>query len=193
MSDLYNDLDRLLQDNRASDAEVIENLVDRFYDDLYHLALTILEDPDEAEDAAQEALISAMLKLGRYQPGSNLRAWLYTITVNTCRGILRKRRRRFSLRDILERLFEQEEKPPGPEKIALRNEGNAQLWSAVSALGEKHRLPILLRYVENLSVREIAQILEISEGTVRSRLHYGCRKLQGRLSFAGSRVEEKER
>ena len=193
MSDLYNDLDRLIQTRRATDAEVIENLVDRFYDDLYRLAVTILCDPDEAEDAVQESLITAMMRLDRYQPGTNLRAWLYTITLNTCRGYLRKRSRRFSLSTLLGRLFEQQERPPCPEKAALKNEGNAQLWDAVNDLGEKHRLPILLRYIEDLSTREIAQILGINEGTVRSRLHYGCRKLQERLSFVEGRIEEQGR
>jgi RNA polymerase sigma-70 factor (ECF subfamily) len=118
---------------------------------------------------------------------------LYTITVNTCRGYLRKRKRRFNLRDLLGRRFEPEERTPCPETVTLRNEGNLQLWNAVNSLGEKHRLPIILRYVEELSTGEIAQVLDISEGTVRSRLHYGCRKLQGRLIFDGSRVEERER
>ncbi len=64
-----------------------------------------------------------------------------------------------------------------PEDIATQKETVQQLWLAVESLNEKHRLPIILRYGQNLSIREIADILEIKEGTVHSRLHNAQKKL----------------
>jgi len=182
MSDRITDLDRLIQSGRATDEQIVEGFVDIFYTALYHLSISILRDADEAEDATQETLITAVTHLHKYQPGTNLKAWLYTIAVNTNRGFLRKRKSQLNLRNRLQGLFYQPELLPSPEQAALQTEQDAQLWGAVNALGEKHRLPILLRYLHGLRNCEIAQILDINEGTVRSRLHYACRKLGGQLS-----------
>ena len=166
MSDRNTDIDRLIQSGRATDDQIVEKLVDVFYADLYHLSISILRDSDEAEDAAQ----------------ANLKAWLYTIAVNTSRGFLRKRGSQRNLLSRLQGLFSQGERLPTPEQTALQSEQDAQLWGAVNALSEKHRLPVLLRYLHGLRNREIAQTLGVNEGTVRSRLHYACRKLSEQLS-----------
>jgi len=182
MSDRNTDIDRLIQSGRATDDQIVEKLVDVFYADLYHLSISILRDSDEAEDAAQETLIAAVTHLHKYQPGTNLKAWLYTIAVNTSRGFLRKRGSQRNLLSRLQGLFSQGERLPTPEQTALQSEQDAQLWGAVNALSEKHRLPVLLRYLHGLRNREIAQTLGVNEGTVRSRLHYACRKLSEQLS-----------
>jgi RNA polymerase sigma-70 factor (ECF subfamily) len=182
MSDRITDLDRLIQSGRATDEQIVERLVDVFYADLYHLSISILRGADEAEDATQETLIAAVTHLHKCQPGTNLKAWLYTIAVNTSRGFLRKRGSQRILRSRLQELLSQGERLPTPEQTALQSEQDAQLWGAVNALGEKHRLPVLLRYLHGLRNREIAQTLGVNEGTVRSRLHYACRKLSEQLS-----------
>jgi RNA polymerase sigma-70 factor (ECF subfamily) len=172
----------LIQSGQATDDQIVERLVDVFYADLYYLSISILRDADEAEDATQETLIAALTHLHKYQPGTNLKAWLYTIAVNTSRGFLRKRGSQRNLRSRLQGLFSQRERLPTPEHAALQSEQDAMLWGAVNALSEKHRLPVLLRYLHGLRNREIAQILDVNEGTVRSRLHYACRKLGEQLS-----------
>ena len=181
MGDLIIELEKLIEAGQTDDAQIVEGLVEGFYADLYHLAITILGDADEAEDAAQETLIIAVTKLDQYQPHTNLKAWLYTIAVNICRGYLRKRKRRLAFQKVLQTFWPSETAPPTPEEVAMQNEMGRQLWKAVNTLGEKHRLPILLRYLHTLSIHEIAQILGINEGTVRSRLHYGVQQLQGQL------------
>lgn len=175
------DVDRLLQHIPASDPQVSEALVEAHYAYIYRLSLSILGDPDEAEDAAQETFIHAILKLDRYQAGTYLKSWLSTIAVNTCRDMLRRRKARQALEGVLQALRLQTSHIPTPEETAVQNEGHAQLWQAVQALDEKHRLPVLLRYVHGLPVHEIAEVLSLSEGTVHSRLHYAVRKLQERL------------
>ena len=181
MGDLIIELEQLIEAGQTDDAQIVEGLVEGFYADLYHLAITILGDADEAEDAAQETLIIAVTKLGHYQPHTNLKAWLYTIAVNICRGYLRKRKSRMAFQNMLQAFAPSETTSPTPEEIAIKNEMDMQLWQAVNTLGEKHRLPILLRYLHNLSIHEIAQILGINAGTERSRLHYGVQKFQGQL------------
>ena len=79
--------------------------------------------------------------------------------------------------------------PSSPEETAIRREDDQQIWEEVDALGEKHRLPVILRYVHELTVPEIATILGASQGTVHSRLHYAREKLQARLGNLNSREE----
>jgi RNA polymerase sigma-70 factor (ECF subfamily) len=185
-------LEQLLQRSRVSDPVVAEALVQHYYTFVYRLALSILDDPDEAEDATQEAFIAAVLNLDRYRGESSLKTWLYTIALNTCRGQLRKRKARYAMRTSWQALQALKAKPPTPEQSAMRNETDSILWRAVDDLHEKHRVPIILRYAHNLSVPEIAHILDISEGTVHSRLHYARRKLQG-LLIQSEVLSKKER
>jgi RNA polymerase sigma-70 factor (ECF subfamily) len=142
------------------------------------VAVSILRDPDEAKDATQDTFLTVMTKLDQYRIGTNFRAWLYTITVNTCRGYLRKRKTRESLTRLLTSVQALVVRPPNPEESTLQRETRSQLWAAVDRLGEKHRVTIILRMVHGLSVQEIAQVLEVREKTVYSRLYDAFRKLR---------------
>ena len=184
MSTFNTEMDRLLQSQVVSEAEIIEHLLTHYYADVRYLASNILRDTDEAEDAAQETLMAALSKLDRYQPGTNFKAWLYTIAVNVSRGHLRKRKVQTNLHNVLEGLFHLGDSNSSPEEQALRGEAKTQLWQAVNMLDEKRRLPIMLRYLHGLSNQEVAQVMGIREGTVRSRLHYALRELQKRLKQA---------
>lgn len=174
-------LEQLLQRSQTDDPVVIEALVSQYHPFIYRLALSILDDPDEAEDAVQDAFIAATMNLDRYRGESSLKTWMYAIALNTCRGHLRKRKARQTMRKTWNAVQSLVSRPPTPEESALRNEADTRLWEAVDELGEKHRLPLILRYVHSLSVPEIAQIMGINEGTAHSRLHYARRKLQGSL------------
>ena len=98
--------------------------------------------------------------------------------------MLRRRKVHLRLRSVLTLISRS--KPPGnsPEEKAVKKEAQTALWSIVNQLGDKHRIPIILRYVHKLSVREISEILEIREGTVNSRLFYACRKLGQKVVVA---------
>jgi RNA polymerase sigma-70 factor, ECF subfamily len=169
------------QNNPASLA--IEDLVRCYYAAVTRLALSILDDgcaPDaaaESEDAAQETFIAAARSLADYRGSASPKTWLFAIAINVCRTRLRRRKARAVLVQTvggLARLFSGAETP---EQRVERTERDRELWSAVDALDEKHRLVILLRYVHDLSAGEIAQVLDTNEGTVHSRLHYARQQL----------------
>ena len=165
-----------------------ETLVRDHYAFLERLCLSILGDEQEAQDAGQETLLRALLHQAKFQPGTSLKSWLTTIAVNISRDMLRRRSARQRLQGVLHlvRLA-----PASPEEAVIGSERDRALWQLVRGLGEKQRLPLVLRYVHGLPVSEIAQILGLSEGTVHSRLHYATRKLQQRMDADGSFAPER--
>jgi len=175
------DFDTLIKKAAPDDPRISEGLVQAHYAYIYRLALSILGDADEADDAAQETFIRAVSNLRHYQPGTNLRGWLTTIAVNLCRDHLRRRKTRLALQGVLQMASRLTAHTPNPEEETVARERDDRLWQAVNQLDEKHRLPVLLRFVNDMSVREIADALQVQEGTIHSRLHYAIRKLQGRL------------
>lgn len=177
-------LEQLLQRSQVNDPLIAEALVEQYYGYIYRLALSILNDPDEAEDAAQETFISAVLNLDRFRGEASLKTWLYSIALNTCRGHLRKRKARQAMRNAWQALQTLASRPPTPEESAVQSEADALLLQAIDDLEEKQRLPVILRYGHGLPVTDIAQVLGISEGTVHSRLHYARRKLNGYLDHS---------
>jgi RNA polymerase sigma-70 factor, ECF subfamily len=175
------DIDRLLASPNASDEEVLAAIVACHRTSLTRLACSILRDHAEADDAVQQALLSAALHLHRYRPGTNFRAWLYTILVNTCRGMLRKQKSRQFLAALLGRSLE-DRSSTEPEAAYLKAESTRRLWQAVKQLDDKHRLVVLLRYQEELTIREIAQVLSIQEKNVYTRLYAAFRQLRPQIS-----------
>lgn len=158
----------------------LEALVHEHRAYLFRLSLSILNDADEAEDVTQETFVAALLGLNQFRGDAHIRTWLSAIAINLCRETLRKRKTRQTLHTVLQNLHLQNP-TPAPEDTYLQNETQRQLWEAVSALDEKHRLPVILHYAHNLPALEIAQILGLSEGTVYSRLHYARKQLHGSL------------
>ncbi|MFU8771569.1 MAG: RNA polymerase sigma factor [Anaerolineales bacterium] len=190
------DIDELLGQYSADDPRLIEALVLDHYDFVYRIALSILNDRHEADDAAQETFIKAVANLDNYQPGSRLKSWLATIAVNVCRGMLRKQKTRQNLQRVLKLAGFSSREQSTPEQAALQKESIQALRRAVQGLGEKHRLPVILRYVNGLTVPEIASIMNLSQGTVHSRLFYAHRKLRAQLGTnygsSDSSIEAKE-
>ena len=171
---------RLIEQCRVGDSAAIENFVQTYQQELYRLALSILDDSSEADDATQESLLAALRALDSFHGGSSLKTWLFSITVNVCRTRLQKRNRRQRLRQILGGILRAQDRP-SVEENAIENESDEALWRSIHSMDEKHRIPIVLRYYHDLPVGEIAKILQIPEGTVHSRLNAARRLLHSVL------------
>jgi len=164
------------------DEAAIARLVQEYQLGVFRLALSILNDPGEANEVAQDAFIAALKALKSYRENASFKAWLYTIALNLSRSRLRKRVALERLQQTLTAIFHvQAQRPPTPEDLVIQDEQGAALWKALENLGERHRLPIVLRYYHDLSVAEIAEILNLKEGTVHSRLSIGRERLRIQL------------
>ncbi len=163
---------------------MIDGLMREHYSYIFRLAFSILDDQDEADDATQEAFIRAAAHMSEFRGDAEIRTWLSAITVNVCRGELRKRRRRDLLEKTMQVIHLMIGKSPDPEDQAAQNDLHAQLRQAVAGLDEKHRFPLILRYVQQMSVGQIAAILETNENTIHSRLFHARRKLARKLREA---------
>jgi RNA polymerase sigma-70 factor (ECF subfamily) len=161
---------------REGEPLAIERLVQTHQQDVYRLALSILDDPDEADDATQEVFLAALRSLDSFRGDSSIKTWLFSITINVCRSWLRRNKSRTKLSQVLQSLFRSEQ--DHPESEAVRNETDSKLWQAIQTLDEKHRIPIILRYYHDLPVNEIAEMLGIPAGTVHSRLNHARERLR---------------
>jgi RNA polymerase sigma-70 factor, ECF subfamily len=173
---------QLIQRCRSGDSNAIEMLVERYQWAVFRLALSILEDPAEAEEATQDAFVSALGALDSYKGKAAFKTWLFAITINKCRGRLRQRQSRERLVKIQHLLIRENNPSRGhPEEQAMLNEREHQIRMAVEALDEKRRWPVILRYYHELPIAEIALVLGVSERTVHNRLYSAHMDLFGRL------------
>ncbi|NJD59714.1 MAG: hypothetical protein C3F13_11975 [Anaerolineales bacterium] len=169
---------RIAQQEHLDTQVQLEKLLGDYYPSIRRLAHSILDDLDEADDATQETFIAAHRSIFDFRGESNPKTWLFSIAINVCRGRLRKRKVQRYLHNTLLSLHLLTDQTPSPEQSAITKEAKESIWKAVDKLDEKHKLPIILRYVHELSAADIANMLHISEGTVHSRLHYARNKLQ---------------
>ena len=157
------------------DAAAWEALMVTHQEAVFRLAYLLLGDPDDAEDVAQESFLRAWKHLGSFDPTRPLRPWMLSITANLARNRRRSAGRYFA---ALMRAFRDE---PASEHIEERSAQNFQaneLWKAVQKLGELDQQIVYLRYFLELPVTETAQILQVAEGTVKSRLSRALEKLR---------------
>jgi len=156
-------------------------------DSLYRTALRLTRVPADAEDLVQETYLKAFRAAASFEPGTNLRAWLFTILHNTARNRVRDR-----ARDTVAIDSEAVERaaaissfgaagPETPESLLLRDTLAPELQSAIDALPDAFREAGWLRDVEEFSYAEIANMLSIPVGTVMSRISRGRRLLFERL------------
>jgi len=176
----------------ASDLDgSFEALVLAHQDRLYTIALRVLGDPRDAEEAAQDAFVRAYRALATYDRGRirelQLRAWLTTIVVNVCRN--RVRRRVLASVPLDGPAGDADAGSPAatlpatdprtePDTAALRHEGAARWAALVVALPDRYRTPIVLRHVDGMSYDEMATVLGRPEGTLKAQVHRGLALLR---------------
>jgi RNA polymerase sigma-70 factor (ECF subfamily) len=133
----------------------------------------------DAEDLVQETMLRAYRAFHRFEPGTNIRAWLYTILHRVHQDALRKKRRTPGLDEL------PEEGPAVPPSQAFVAAGGEDLSRALDRLQEPFRTAVVMRDLEELSYQDIARILDVPVGTVMSRIHRG--RTQLRETLAGGR------
>lgn len=165
---------------RTGDRDAFRDLYDRYGDAVHSIAWHFSGDPVVARDVTQQVFLKLFSVIGQYRGDSSFRTWLYRIVANACEDERRRTRRWLPFLD--ETLGSRGRVRPDQLGTSSRHELADEVAEAIAGLSPKLRLPIVLRYVEELSYDEIAQTLGISMGTVASRLSRGHRALAERLA-----------
>jgi RNA polymerase sigma-70 factor (ECF subfamily) len=176
------DDDALISRARAGDLDAFNLLVERYQGLVFNVCLRMLSDRAAAEDAAQEAFISAYRALGRFRGGS-FRAWLLRIAANLCYDEMRRWRRRPLPLEAAADLAAPTAQ--SPESALMRGELAGHLQRGLASLPADQRLALVLRDVQGLAYEEIAQAMACSLGTVKSRIARGRARLRDYLKAQG--------
>lgn len=166
----------LIQAARSGDQRAFAALVEANQGMVYSLAYRMTGNSEDAADLTQEAFLNAWRGLARFQGQASFSTWLYRLTSNACIDFLRREKRRSALSLTLEpdeeesRQAEVSDERWSPEALLDRQESLQAVRRALGQLSDEHREVLLLRELEGLSYREIAQALGLEEGTVKSRI-----------------------
>ena len=183
---------------QAGDRAEFARMMDYFSNPIYRLGLKILRNEQDAEDVLQETFIKAYGAIVNFEGRSSLSTWLYRIATNEALMLIRKRKPTLDL--VLENDDEEEVTPTEivdwcclPEDELLSTESRGFLEEAVQVLSPSLRLVFLMRDVERLSIKETAEILEISESAVKVRLMRARLKMREELThYFGAQLDGKE-
>jgi RNA polymerase sigma-70 factor (ECF subfamily) len=192
------DEQQLLAALREQDSDAFTTLFDAYADRIYRLAIGLLEDEVEAECVVQDAFTRLFESLDHFEGRSKLGTWLYRVAYNLSIDRRRKRRPDQPLADEAD--FDDEsgfmpaifaDWTDAPESVLTSSEAQTELAAAIADLPESLRSVFILREVEELSTAEAAEVLNISEGAVKVRLHRARLQLRERLSgYFSERVQE---
>lgn len=167
----------LIQKSKQGDVHSFELLISKYQVYAYNIAWRMLGNEEDAKDATQETLIKVFKGLDKFKENSEFSTWLYTITVNTCRDQLRKRKKvmTLSVDDTEEKVPIQlvAEESADPAVRLEQKEVAGQLLSALGKIPEFQKTAVLLRDVYGFSYEEIGAIENCSVGTVKSRISRG--------------------
>jgi RNA polymerase sigma-70 factor, ECF subfamily len=159
----------------------LELVARKFRDRLYYHALGIVKNGEEAYDVVQEVLIRAMREQRLFQAEFRIKAWLFRVTSNLCFNLVRDRRRRGT---ILETFPQPDRSRADQVEKVFKGERREEVLEAIEQMTRDHREILLLRYYNDLSYAEIADVLEVKLGTVMSRLSRARGRLLGVMGEA---------
>lgn len=175
---------KIVKRAQKGDRLAFAELVELYKDKLYNLGYRMLGNPQEAEDVAQEAFLRAYANLAKYNPSHKFSTWIYRIATNLCIDRMRKKKPDYSLDaeldgdlggDMYSRLPSQEFTP---EQHLVRTETQEEVQEAIESLPENYRAAVILKYLHDMSLQEIADVLEVPVSTVKTRIHRGREALR---------------
>lgn len=174
---------------RDGDQLAYRSLVEKYQERIYHMVYGMVRNREDARDVTQEAFVKAYKSLDKFRLESSFYTWIYRIAMNRSIDYLRKRKRsgesefdeQIATRDAQGGIDEAHHQD-SPARTLQRKRLYARIMDAMQELPEDQRQVVLLRELEGMSYREIAEAMEIPEGTVMSRLYYARKKLQKLLA-----------
>lgn len=169
----------------AGRGEAFGTLVERYERAVYNLCLRTLRDAEEAKDASQEAFLKAFRAMRTFRPDAKFSTWIFSIAYHACCDRL-NRRKRYSDGELPERA----DPGPGPDVVLERRDEAAELRAAIDALPEKYRAVITLYHLQGHQYEEIARVLDLPMGTVKTHLFRAKEQLRRQLAHLRGTVTD---
>ena len=164
---------------RERDADALRLVVERYQQRIFALVYGIVRDRHEVEDVAQEVFLKVFTRIHAFDGRSKFYTWLYRVAANAAKDHVKKRSRRPAV--ALEAEDDLRDEADGPRERAVAAETQAMVRRAIASLPLKYREVLTLRELQGMSYGEIAEVLQLSMGTVESRLHRARARLKRRL------------
>lgn len=166
---------------RDGDTGAFDALFYKYKDGIFRLGLAITKDPSHAEEIVVDTFARTHRALARLEPEGSLRPWLYRVAINLSYNRRPRKNVVFStLDDAAGEVIESGDR--SPSTLAELAELRSVVLAAIETLGPKHRIVVVLHYLNGLNLAEIAQVVDCPIGTVKSRLHYALRRLRAHLA-----------
>jgi len=179
----------LVRRHRFGDARAFDEIYHRFDHMVFNLALRLSGDGEQAADLTQEIFLRVFRYIGQFRCGSSLKTWIVRIAINHCRSCLG--RKHLPMQPLFEEPAEEErgsaalaDPGRGPEELAVAADQGRRVAAGLAHLPESFRVAVVLRDLEGLSYEEIAEVLGVRIGTVRSRIARGREQLRAYLEGA---------
>jgi RNA polymerase sigma-70 factor (ECF subfamily) len=185
----------LVQQAAAGDRSAFEQLVVRYQIPIYNLTLRMVGNEDDAFDLAQEAFLRAWRGLPDFRTESSFSTWLYRLASNVCIDFLRQKKRskivslNFVDADEEEQTMEFPDPSPSPETQSIQADERSRIEQALNELEPEYRETLTLCALHGLSYIEIAEIMDVPAGTVKSRLSRAREKMRKKLLQSGNKSD----
>jgi RNA polymerase sigma-70 factor (ECF subfamily) len=181
-------INKRIKEVLKGDQNAFAEIVELYQDKLYRICYRMLGNKHEAEDIAQEAFVRAFINIHTFDTNRKFSTWLYRIGTNLCIDRIRKKKPDYYLdaevagTEGLNMYSQIASKEELPEQEVLKMEMQDRVQYEISRLPDKYRAVIVLKYMEDLPLQEISDILEMPLGTVKTRIHRGREALRKQLS-----------
>ena len=174
----------LISRARDGDREAFGALVEQYRDNVYRLAYRMCGNAYDADEAAQEAFVAAWRALPNFRGEAKFSTWLYRLTTNAAIDVMRREKRHQTVGDG--EMMELADDADSPQETVERTEQQETVQKALATLSEEYREVLLLRYMEELDYAEIAEVLQLPSGTVKSRINRAKAALKAALLKSGN-------